>query len=285
MPDPIDDTRRSWNAATRNHNAHKGDQAAFLRDGSTLFDEELAALGDVHGARIVHMQCNAGQDTLSLAKLGADVTGVDLSDEAIAFARQLSHDSGIAARFEQGELLRWLDGDRGPFDVAFCSYGALGWLPDLGRWARGVERLLAPGGRLVIVEFHPVAWSIGASLRLDGDDYFRREPFVEPVGDYVAASGAGLLAVAVGETRANDIPAWSYQHGLGTIVTAVASAGLVIEQLVEHPHSNGCKLIDALVPAEGRRFVWPEGAARVPLMYSLVARRADAAGAAMDRAR
>ena len=89
--------------------------------------------------------------------------------------------------------------------------------------------------------------------------------------------GCALLAVAPGETRTNDIPAWSYQHGLGTIVTAVASAGLVIEQLLEHPHSNGCRLIDALVAAEGRRYVWPEGAARVPLMYSLVARRANAA--------
>lgn len=274
MADPIDDTRRSWNNATRNHNAHKGDQAAFLRDGSTLFAEELAALGDVRGARLVHLQCNAGQDSLSLARLGARVTGVDLSDEAIAFARQLSRDTGIAAQFEQAELLQWLDGDRGPFDVAFSSYGALGWLPDLGRWARGVARLLAPGGRLVIVEFHPVLWSISAALRLEGDDYFRREPFVEPVGDYVATSGAGLLAVASDTPHTNEIPAWSYQHGLGTIVTAIASAGLVIEQLVEHPHSNGCKVIDALVLDEGRRYVWPEGTARVPLMYSLVARRA-----------
>jgi SAM-dependent methyltransferase len=276
MSDPIDDTRRSWNAATRNHNAHKGDQAAFLRAGSTLFPEELALLGDVRGARLVHLQCNAGQDTLSLAKLGADVTGVDLSDEAIAFAQKLSADTGITARFERAELLGWLDGERGPFDVAFASYGALGWLPDLRRWAKGVARLLAPGGRLVLVEFHPVLWSIGATLRLDGDDYFRSEPFIEPVGDYVAASGAGLLALETGVTHRNETPAWSYQHGLGAIVSAIAAAGLVIEQLTEHPHSNGCRVIEALVPGEGRRYVWPEGAARVPLMFGLVARRAGA---------
>ena len=93
--------RRSWNAATARHNLHKGDQAAFFRNGgNTLFPEEIGLLGDVRGKRLVHLQCNCGQDTLSIAKhLGAVVTGVDISDEAISVATKLSREAEIPATF------------------------------------------------------------------------------------------------------------------------------------------------------------------------------------------
>ena len=100
--DRLEATRLSWNVATRAHNSHKREQAAFFRaGGSTLFPEELELLGDARGERLLHMQCNAGQDSLSLVtKTGARVLGVDMSDEAIAFARTLSNESGVDARFE-----------------------------------------------------------------------------------------------------------------------------------------------------------------------------------------
>lgn len=269
-----DTTRQSWDIATRNHNAHKGDQAAFLRDGGdTLFPEEMELLGPLAGQRLVHLQCNAGQDTLSLARHGAQVTGVDFSTEAIAFARGLSAASGIPATFVEHELISWLETTPERFALAFSSYGAAGWLRDLPAWARGIHRILSPGGRFVYVEFHPIVWSIGADLRLSGDDYFAPGPFTEPVGDYVADSGAGLLAVSAGETTKNVVPATSWQHTLGQVVSALAGAGLRIEDLREYPHANGCKLIPALVPGEGRRWRWPEGAARLPLMFGVTARR------------
>src|SRR3954468_604127 len=118
-------TRRSWDIATRNHNAHKGDQAAFLRaGGDVLFPEELQLLGDLAGRRVAHLQCNAGQDSLCLARRGASVVGVDLSDEAIRFARATSDASGIAATFEQAEVVAWMEATEARFDVAFASYGA-----------------------------------------------------------------------------------------------------------------------------------------------------------------
>ena len=150
MNDFEEQNRRSWNAATLAHNSHKGDQALFLRQGgSTLFPEELALLGDVRGRTLLHLQCNAGQDSLSLAALGAEVTGVDIADEAIAFAQGLSRDSGSPATFHRAEVVDWLqraaaDGQR--YDVVFVSYGALCWLPDLGAWAKGVAAVLRPGG-------------------------------------------------------------------------------------------------------------------------------------------
>ena len=101
--------RLAWNAATAAHNSHKQDQAGFLRrGGSTLFPEEVGLLGDIAGRRLLHLQCNAGQDTLSLAKLGAVATGVDISDEAIQFARKLSADSGIPAAFHRADVYDWL---------------------------------------------------------------------------------------------------------------------------------------------------------------------------------
>jgi SAM-dependent methyltransferase len=273
MSDPIDTTRRSWNVATRNHNAHKGDQARVFREGGDpLFPEELALLGELSGRRVVHLQCNAGQDTLGLARRGADVLGVDLSDEAIRFARELSTKTGIAARFVESELLEWLASTEERFDLAFSSYGAVGWIADLDAWARGIARVLVPGGRFVYVEFHPLVWSVDAEGALRGDDYFQDAPFVEPVGDYVAESGAALGGhdAVAGE---NDVPATSYQYGLGRIVTALAQAGLRIERLEEYAWSNGCRVSPALELREGRRWHPPATWARTPWMFGLVASR------------
>lgn len=120
-------TRESWNLATANHNAHKGDQAARLRQGEQLlFEEELDLLGPLEGLRVAHLQCNAGQDTLCLARRAERVVGVDLSDVAVAFARQLSVDAGIPAEFVHGDLLEWLATTDDRFDIAFTSYGTTG---------------------------------------------------------------------------------------------------------------------------------------------------------------
>lgn len=268
-------TKESWNIATRNHNAHKGDQVAFFREGGdVLFPEELELLGDLDHKRVVHLQCNAGQDTLGLARRGAEVVGVDLSDEAIRFARALSAGSQIPAEFVEHELLDWLHTTDRRFDVAFSSYGAVGWLPDLDGWARGIARVLVPGGVFVYVEFHPLVWSFGPGFAANRDDYFETAPFREPVGDYVAASGAGLGAVTTADTVENHVPATAYQHGLGQVVTALVRAGLHLEALNEYPYANGCKLHPELVPSTGRRFVMPEGTARVPLMFGLRVRKA-----------
>ena len=120
-----EDNRRAWNLATDAHNSHKADQAAFFRGGgSTLFPDELELLGDLRGKTLLHLQCNAGQDTLSLARVGAAVTGVDISDTAIAFAQQLSVDTGIPAAFIRSDVYDWFEqahqrGDT--FDIVFSS--------------------------------------------------------------------------------------------------------------------------------------------------------------------
>src|SRR5262245_52108836 len=105
-----EENRLSWNAATAAHNSHKADQAQFLAGGgTTLHPEELELLGPLAGQRVLHLCCNSGQDTLSLARLGAQVTGVDISDEAIAFALRLSADSGIPGAFARADVYDWLE--------------------------------------------------------------------------------------------------------------------------------------------------------------------------------
>ncbi|ATA54466.1 SAM-dependent methyltransferase [Variovorax boronicumulans] len=274
--------RQSWNAATVAHNSHKGDQAAFFRaGGSTLFPEESALLGDVNGLSVLHLQCNAGQDSLSIARRGARVTGVDISDEAIDFATRLSAESGVAARFERADVYDYFEaaaarGER--HDLVFCSYGTLCWLSDIGAWARGVAQLLKPGGRFVIVEFHPFALVFDPQWKFHYD-YFNDAPVPEEgVGDYVAESGDGLVAddrpVPGVQGFRNPHPSFEFTWGVGQVTTALAQAGLAIERFEEYPYTNGWKPFEGMRELGGRRMAPPEGMPRIPLMYALAARRA-----------
>lgn len=270
--------RASWNFATREHNAHKADQAGFLRaGGTTLCQEEIGLLGDVAGRRIVHLQCNSGQDSLSLVALGADVLGVDISDEAIDFARRLSEESGLAARFVRSDVFDWLE-EAAPaaFDVVFTSYGALPWLTDLDAWARGVAKVLAPGGRLVVVEFHPFAWLLDREHKVAFPGMGGAEnASPDGVGDYVGLAGGVLSPSGHVDfpSGVNPHPAYDFAWSTGDLLGAVLSAGLRVDRYVEWPWSNGVNLTGGLVPAEGGRFVPPPGTPAFPLMYGLVASR------------
>src|SRR5919112_462590 len=153
--------RMSWNAVVRAHDSHRGDLLRFFSEGgSTPFREELDLLGELEGKSLIHLQCNSGGDSISLARLGATVTGVDLSDKAVSSARALAEKTGTRAAFERADVYDWLaeaSREGRHFDVAFASYGVICWLSDLRRWARGIAGILHPGGRFVLIDFHPAA--------------------------------------------------------------------------------------------------------------------------------
>lgn len=274
-----EENRVSWNLATDAHNSHKRDQAGFLRDGgSTLYPEEVELLGDLRGQSLVHLQCNAGQDTLSIAQLGAAVTGVDISDTAIDFARELSADSGIAATFVRSDVYDWLDTTDERFDVVFSSYGAIIWLSDLKAWAKGIARVLKTGGRFVLVEFHPMfgvfedGWKVMYDYMGGGHITFGG------VGDYVAMSGEVATPSGYEEgviEFSNPHPSHEFNWGVADIVTSMLDAGLKLTVLREYPYSNGFKRFEDMRALPGGRFGAPEGMPQIPMMLGLVAQKAD----------
>ncbi|MBW3569472.1 MAG: class I SAM-dependent methyltransferase [Gemmatimonadetes bacterium] len=276
--------RRSWNAATRAHNSHKADQAGFLRaGGSTLFPEEMELLGEVDGRTLVHLQCNSGQDTLSLARLGARVTGVDISDEAIEFARRLAADSGIPGEFERADVYAWMDAaarEGRRFDRAFSSYGAVAWISDLRAWARGIAGILAPGGRFVLVEFHPAATMFDEEMRLAHPYSSGGEPIETEagVGDYVRDSADGLAPSGLVDgvrDFANPHRSFDFQWGVCEVAQALIDVGLRMERLREWPYSNGCALYRGMRAEAGRRLRTPPGVPDLPLMYGIAATRPE----------
>jgi SAM-dependent methyltransferase len=275
--------RLSWNEATRAHNNHKADPAKFYREGgSKLSPEEATLLGDLTGKSIVHLQCNSGQDTLSMKRLGAErLLGVDISDEAISFARRLTADSGIEASFERADVYDWLaraaeGGERG--DVVFCSYGAIIWLSDLGAWARGIASVLTPGGRFVTVDFHPIEMMFDPEFqhRCACSTWGRPITWDDGVGDYVAESGpvvalTGWLDGVQG--LRNPQPAHEFHWALSEIVTALLDAGLAREHLREYDYCNAFRPFREMKDLGQRRWTVPDGKPGIPFMYSLVARK------------
>ncbi len=183
---------------------------------------------------MLHLQCNSGQDTLSMKQLGAaSVTGVDISDEAIDFARKLSAASGLAATFHRADIYEWLakagQGDE-RWDVVFCSYGAIIWLSDLETWARGIASVLRPGGRFVTVEFHPFAWAFDENLvhKFPYSTHGRPMTWSDGIGDYVGEAGAVLTPSGwedgVQNFR-NPHPAHEFAWSLSEVITALPNAG------------------------------------------------------------
>jgi SAM-dependent methyltransferase len=262
--------RRLWDAWTP-INARSDFYAVerFKAGEVRLRDWEIAEVGEVAGKDLLHLQCHFGLDTLSWARLGARVTGADFSDAGVRQARALAAELGIDARFvcaEVTELPRHLDG---AFDVVYTTFGVLGWLPDLGRWAQVAAHFVRPGGILYVAEAHPVLWVWDdgedvrpGQLRLKYPYWQQPEPLAVPVrGSYADPSA-----------QVDEPTEYSWQHSLGEIVTAVANAGLRIEFLHEFPF-----VVWPLPFLEGRSDrTWRlpgELDGRLPLLFSLRARK------------
>ena len=205
----------------------------FIADPSYLSDVvrfDLPLLGDVSGQRGVHLQCHIGTDTISLARLGASMTGVDFSGPAVRQARALAEQTGADATFVESDVYEAAEAvGPGAFDFVFTGIGALCWLPSVSRWAERRGRLLRPGGRLFIREGHPMLWTIqdgrDDSLLVVEYPYFEQdEPIVfDTGGTYVATD------VVFEQTVTHE-----WNHGLGEIVTSLLDVGMVITGLTEH---------------------------------------------------
>jgi SAM-dependent methyltransferase len=274
--------RAAWNAVVGAHDSHRGDLSLFFSEGgNTLFQEELDLLGKLEGRSLVHLQCNSGGDSISLARLGASVTGVDLSDEAVSSAQSLAEKTGARATFEHADVYEWLEeasheGRR--FDVAFASYGVICWLPDLRSWAGGIADILRPGGCFVLIDFHPAADIFDRDWNHVSDYPSGGEPLLleEGVGDYVAASRGALTPAGFVEgvrDFQNPEGCYLFRWGLAEVVTALAEAGLRITALEEYPYVNGERKFAGMRELPNRRMVPPPHIPTIPLMYGIRAEK------------
>jgi 2-polyprenyl-3-methyl-5-hydroxy-6-metoxy-1,4-benzoquinol methylase len=243
--------RQAWNARTEQHLASQFyDVAGFLAGASSLQHIELTELGDVSGKSILHLQCHFGLDTLSLARMGATATGIDLSDKAIAAARSLAQQTGLDARFICTDLYGVAAAVSEKFDVVFTSYGAIGWLPDLQRWAQIIAEKLKPGGVFYMAEFHPHYFT---SL---GDAYFSHaEPDIVNEGTYTDTQGEIIT------------PLCTWSHPISEILTCLLDVGLQIELFHEFPYSPYNCFPDLEERAPGQFYA--RGTAEIPMIFSL----------------
>ena len=264
MVDYIEVNRDLWNGWTKIHEKSRFyDMDAFKHGASTLKEVELEELGDVTGKSMLHSQCHFGQDSLSWARKGAEVTGVDISDESIKLAKSLSKELNIPAQFLRSniyDLPKILDEK---YDIFFTSYGALDWLPDTKRLAEVAASVLKPGGIFYIVEFHSF---VGV---LDDDGIALEYPYFHDRDKPFKLEENGSYADNSADFK-HDSYVWN--HGLGELITALIESGLQIEFVHEFPFSTW-NCWPFLQEREPGRFYHVSDPNLIPLMFSIRARR------------
>ena len=271
-PDWRSANRANWDERVAIHLASPGYELASLRAGrGRLNPIEEAELGAVDGLRVLHLQCHFGRDSLTLAQRGARVVGLDFSAPAIAAARALATELDLAerARFVEADLYEapGAIADPGGFDLVFVTWGAIGWLPDIARWAEIVAHFLAPGGALYLAESHP------AALVLD-DDAPRTGPMPGWLVPYL-----GRTRLVFDDPRDYADPAarldharvYEWLHPLGDVVTGLLAAGVRLEWLHEHD-AVPWRMFEILVEGRDGMYRWPDQP-WLPLAFSLRAVR------------
>lgn len=190
--------------------SHQQFIAEYHNGFTSLKEIELPLLDDLSDLKVMHLQCHFGQDTLSLAQLGAEVTGLDFSPEAIKAARNLAETLGVPAQFVEADVYNIPEELHGKFDLVFTSYGTIGWLPDIDAWAKSIHQLLKPKGKLVFVEFHPVVWMFDNNLEKVAYPYHCTDPIVEQEEATYADTKANINLTSVG-----------WNHSLSEVIEAL----------------------------------------------------------------
>lgn len=259
----------SWNKRAAMHMRDATgfyDIDAFLAGRDTLGHIEAAEIGDVRGRTLLHLQCHFGLDTLSLARRGAVVTGLDFSSVAIAGARGLAGKAGLPATFVQADLYDAPEAIGERFDMVYSTWGTICWLPDIRAWARVVADMLKPGGRFYFADSHPFALVLDERDGAIRPTYGWRTPKDAPDAFTDAQSYTG-------DAFAEPVTDYNWIHPLSDIVTGLIEAGLTLDFLHEH-ETLPSRLFPSMVPTPDRMFRLPDGAVPMPLAFSLQALKA-----------
>lgn len=249
--------RESWNRRAEVHFVSQFyDVDGFLAGKSSLTEIELAELPNVSGQRLLHLQCHFGLDTLSLARMGAFCTGVDLSPVAIDKALELKRKANLDATFICSDIYNFDRGAEPLYDIVFTSYGVVCWLPDLRQWAEVISANLTLGGTFYMAEFHPVYDLIA------GYSYFEQsEPDIEEEGTYTENSG-NLKSTLI-----------TWAHPLSSVINALINAGIEICCINEYPFSP-YPCFEGVEEHEPGKYYLPHLGQDVPLVYTIQGRKA-----------
>jgi SAM-dependent methyltransferase len=269
--DSYEVNRRNWDERVALHaTSPEYGLERFRQDPTHISDVvrfDLPRLGDIRGLTGVHLQCHIGTDTVSLARLGAKMTGLDFSAPALTVATELARDIAADAHFVQAMVYdapTVLGRER--FDLVFTGIGALCWLPDIDRWAQVVADLLVPGGRLFLREAHPMFWTLDYEtedrLVIDYPYFTTAAPIVESEEQTYVATDDGLTL------RNSTTHSWN--HGLGEIITGLLDHGLRLTAFVEHDSVPWNPMPAQMVARHGE-WVLRERPERLPMTYTLQA--------------
>ncbi len=255
-----DVNKATWNNKTDVHiESEFYDVQSFLDGKSTLNDIELNLLGDIKGKKILHLQCHFGQDTMSFSRMGAKATGVDLSDKAIDRAREFAEKLNLDTQFvccDIYDVPKYIDEK---FDIVFTSYGTIGWLPDLDKWAKVVSGFLKPNGKFVFVEFHPVVWMFDDYFKEVHYNYFNAAPIIENFTGSYANRDADIVTNSI-----------CWNHPTSEVLNSLISNGLELNLFDEYDYSP-YNCFNETEEFEKGKFRIKHLENKIPMVFALVA--------------
>lgn len=258
----IEINKQSWNNRVDAHlNSEFYDVEGFLKGNTSLNEIELDLLGNIQGKSILHLQCHFGQDTISLARLGAQVTGVDLSDKAIESATELAKKAEIQSDFICCDIYDLPNHLTEQFDMVFTSYGTIGWLPDLDKWAKIVSHFLKPNGLFYFIEFHPVVWMFDDNFDKIGYNYFNTGAIIETENGTYADRNAPL---------SNEFVMWN--HGMSEVVNSLIKNSLDIQSLDEFDYSP-YNCFKETIEFSPKKYRIKHLDNKIPMVYAIVAKK------------
>lgn len=254
--------KQTWNNKVAVHVASEFyDMKSFLDGKNSVPKIDMTLLGDIKKKTILHLQCHFGQDTLSLERLGAKCTGIDLSDKAIEKAQELNIKLGLKAKFICCDVYDSPNHLDEKFDVVYTSYGTIGWLPDLDKWAKVISHFLKPNGKLVFVEFHPIVWMFDNDFKFIQYSYFNTQEIIEEETGTYADRNVKIEYKTI-----------TWNHPLSEVFQALLNNGMQIEHFEEYNYSNYNCFNDTEEFEKGKyRIKSLED--KIPMMYSIVGRK------------
>ena len=250
--------KNAWNNKTEVHIASDFyDMKGFLEGKSTLNSIELELLGAISNKKILHLQCHFGQDTMTFARMGAQATGIDFSEKAIEKATEFSKQLNLDTTFICCNIYEAPKYLKDQFDIVFTSYGTIGWLPDLDKWAKVVSQFLKPGGQFIMADFHPVVWMYDNDFKEVFYSYFNIEPIVE--------DESGTYADRYSEIEAKTI---TWNHPISETLNALITNGIELNSFNEYDYSpyNCFNNTEEFEPNKFRIKTFEN---KIPLVYSI----------------